>query len=79
MPLPRLPAILSRSDGTQKRYIVSGVRCHHCGTFVALRSMDRLSQEFAVKCQQCGRRNFYTQSELIQTGDVRSQQPLTQL
>ena len=55
-----------------KRYMVSGVYCRTCGTFVTLHSMDRLPHEFTVRCPQCGQRGYYSRAELIETNEVRA-------
>lgn len=37
----------------------TGVTCERCGTAIAVKAVERLSEEFAVTCPKCGHRAFY--------------------
>jgi ribosomal protein S27E len=52
----------------------STVRCHTCSHLVVLTTTERLPYEFSVRCPQCGRRGFYTTSE-IQGGTAEPEGP----
>jgi uncharacterized protein YlaI len=40
------------------------VTCHKCSHRVALATIDRLPEEFTVRCPNCGRRDFYRTKEI---------------
>ena len=42
----------------------TGVRCERCDAPIAVKAVERLTEEFAVTCPKCGHRAFYRIEDL---------------
>jgi DNA-directed RNA polymerase subunit RPC12/RpoP len=43
---------------------ITGVKCERCGAPIAVKAVERLTEEFAVTCPKCGHRAFYRIADL---------------